>query len=525
MLGASPLGLIPLGLFPFAEDQAAGSMVGVESQSSGDYEIFVATAEFITGASDQPANAPFRGTLQQALDYSRTISGDDGFSGFASGQGSMSVLNLDGRYDFLPQFYALDGRDQEIRIGTRDVPYRDWFTIFKGTAAGFHLEDTLYIDLQDYGHKLDVPLQPNLFAGTGGKEGGDDLKGKPKPRAYGYCENVTPVLVDATTLLYCVHDGRVQDIAVFADQVALTNEGDVVDAATLIAASITSGRFKTCLAEGLFRLDYELDSTTITADVQGDATDGDFAATIPAIVRRMAETALTDEEFYEPAFAAYAATADFEACYFADPGSTVTIRQAVARVLGYGSFASFRRIGKFAIGRVEHPAGRTPSLFIEKRHVLKDTLRRERLPSGLFPPPHRVKVGWGRNNTVLSGPGIENGASAARRAFATEELRYAVAESAATKVNHPLAQERVIAGYLRNEADAQSEASRIQTMHAATSALYRFKVPFLMAADLELGEVANLTFDRYDLHGGRNLLAVAIASNVQENWTEIQGWG
>ena len=525
MLGTAPLGLIPLGLFPFAEDQAAGSMVGVESQSSGDYEIFVATAEFITGTADLPADTPFRGTLQQALDYSRTISGDDGFSGFASGQGSMSVLNLDGRYDFLPQFYALDGRDQEIRIGTKDVPYRHWFTIFKGTAAGFHLDDMLYVDLQDYGHKLDVPLQPNLFAGTGGKEGGDDLKGKPKPRAYGYCENVTPVLVDAATLLYCVHDGPVQSIAALADQVVLINEGDVADAASLIVASITSGQFKTCLAEGLFRLNFTLDSTTITADVQGDKTGGDFAATIPQIVRRMAETALVDEEFYEPAFAAYAAAANFDACYFADPSSTVTIRQAVAQVLGYGSFASFRRIGKFAIARVEHPAGKTPSLFVEKRHVLKGTLRRERLPSGLFPPPHRVKVGWGRNGTVLSGPGIENGASAARRAFALEELRYASAESAATKINHPLAQERVLAGFLRNEADAQTEATRIQAMHAATAAIYRFKVPFPMAADLELGEVVNLTFDRYDLHSGRNLLAVGIAVNVQENWAEIQGWG
>jgi hypothetical protein len=50
-------------------------------------------------------------------------------------------------------------------------------------------------------------VSTNTYAGTGGLEGGTDLKGKPKPRA-GATLNVSAPLVDSANLIYQVHDGR-----------------------------------------------------------------------------------------------------------------------------------------------------------------------------------------------------------------------------------------------------------------------------------------------------------------------------
>jgi hypothetical protein len=126
------------------------------------------------------------------------------------------------------------------------------------------------------------------YLGTGGAEGGVDLKGKVKPWCLGGPRNVEPVLIDAINAVYQVSgygaitgfDGVFEKGASFGAAVA-----DYADYTTLVAATIAPGRWASCLAAGTFRLGAPAIGL-ITADVLGDAASG-FPRTTGAIISRV----------------------------------------------------------------------------------------------------------------------------------------------------------------------------------------------------------------------------------------------
>src|SRR6185295_1368888 len=107
-------------------------------------------------------------------------------------------------------------------------PYGDYFVIFNGTAADWNIdEQVVHLTLRDFGYKLNVPAQPNIYGGTGAQDGGADLASKRKPRAFGHVLNVSPPLVVPGLLVYQVHDGPVHNVvAVYDRGVALGKGAD-----------------------------------------------------------------------------------------------------------------------------------------------------------------------------------------------------------------------------------------------------------------------------------------------------------
>lgn len=564
MYGLRSYGTLAYGESPDPSDAVTLLIAQTYVEASGSYSVYVATEEFITGSADEPANQPFDGTLDQPLRFTRSIN-RDGFSGFIQASGEMVIGNVDGAYDWLPEYYALDGREQEVRFGVEGEAYKDWVTIFKGTASDYHVDEEAFrIDLQDYGYKLDVPLQERLYAGTDGVEGGADLEGKRKPLAYGFVSNVTPVLLSAATQLYQVHDGVVHAIPdVYANGVALTVGADHPTAEALLAATIAGGHFHTCIAAGLFRINYLLDGNVVTADVEGDASGDGFVATVAGIVRRIAsphldsadgeplyellawdndteadaliawddedgdEQTLTWEDpvyqtsgLYEPAFAQHAQAYPYEIGFYYSQDDTSSVADALTQVVGFGGYIGFRRNGKLTIGSVEAPAG-PPVLRLDRIDVLD--IRREKLPSGLSPPPWRWKVAYGRNWRVQDSE-VAGSVSDARRAFLAEEVRVAVSESAGVRNDHPFAAEREIGGYFRHAVDARLVGSRLLALFSRSASLYRLTIDERGFA-LEIGDVIHLTYPRFDLRNGRSLLVVEITEDAAQQTVEIVGWG
>lgn len=564
MYGLRPYGTLAYGEPADPADAVTLLVAEAFLEATGTYSVYVATEEFITEAGDEPSRTPFDGTLGQPLRMTRSINGD-GFSGFIQTHGEMIIANADGAYDWLPEYYALDGRDQEIRLGVPGEPYKNWLTIFKGTAASLHItEDEFQIDLQDYGYKLDVPLQENTYAGTGGMEGGADLAGKRKPITLGYAGNVTPVLVQANMQLYQIHDGQVQAIpAVYANAVALTPGADHATPAALLAATITSGHYHTCLAAGLFRVNFLLDGNVITADVQGDASGEGFVSTVADIVRRVAaphldsadgeplyellawdndteadvpfawddndgvEQLLTWEDpvyqtsgLYEPAFARHATEYPYEMGYYFAQDDSSTVADALTRIVGFGAFIGFRRDGKLSIGSIATPNG-PPVLRLDRIDIVD--IRRERLPSGMSPPAWRWKIGYARNWRVQDSE-VAGSVSDARRAFLAEETRFAVAESATIRNDHPFAGEREVGGYYRDAVDARAFGERLLALFSRSSSLYRLTIDERGFA-LEIGDVIHVTYPRFDLRTGRSLLVVEINEDAAAQRVEIVGWG
>lgn len=134
------------------------------------------------------------------------------------------------------------------------------------------------------------------YAGTGGLEGGPDLKGRPKPWLFGRALNVEPVLLDAVDNVYQVSAyGSVSLIAAVYERGASfgASLGDHLSLAALLAADIPEGRWGTCRAQGLIRLGAPAYGV-VTADVDGDTQTGFIRRTGDILTRIGAHLGITD---------------------------------------------------------------------------------------------------------------------------------------------------------------------------------------------------------------------------------------
>ncbi len=117
---------------------------------------------------------------------------------------------------------------------------------------------------------LDRDLLTLEYQGTGNAEGAAALKGKLKPRAFGYCQSIEPVLVDSASWIYQVHGyGLVSSIKPYEYAQALDaakNKGDAPDFATLKGMVLVSSEWATCVSLGMFRLG-GTPSQKVSADV------------------------------------------------------------------------------------------------------------------------------------------------------------------------------------------------------------------------------------------------------------------
>jgi len=168
-----------------------------------------------------------------------------------------------------------------------------WTTEFVGRTDKFQAEANR---LSVSAKVDDEPFQKEVlylsYAGTTGLEGGADLKGKPKPWAFGACKNVEPVLIDAINSVFQVSAyGAIKAVPYLYERGASLggSVGDYATYAALVAASIPEGRWGTCLAQGLVRTGappYGI----ITIDVEGDFSGSVWRRKPGAILQRIAAT-------------------------------------------------------------------------------------------------------------------------------------------------------------------------------------------------------------------------------------------
>lgn len=148
-----------------------------------------------------------------------------------------------------------------------------WTTVFTGIVDTFTNDaERLSLRLKVNTTPFGVPALTATYAGTGGKEGGADLKFKVKPWCFGVASNVQPVLIDVTNSVYQVSAyGPINGVTACYERGASfgASYGNYTTYANLVAASIPPGRWATCLAEGMIRLGAP-ETGLITADVEGD---------------------------------------------------------------------------------------------------------------------------------------------------------------------------------------------------------------------------------------------------------------
>lgn len=241
-----------------------------------DETLFTAKHEYISRSTDTIPNQAYLGTLENAFRIDRSVIGSDRVGEDVTvGLGEMTLNNKEGDYDNFVVDRSAVGGDIEIRHGDRFGPMNDWHIIMVGNITGSSVNrDQISFSVRDRGFELDTPASPNIYAGTGAKEGGDDLKGKRKPRYYGWNENVTPPLVIASAISFQLNDGPIAGVsAVYVRGVSLSPWGNFLTVEEMNAANINAGFFATCVQEGWMRVavanDEELGD--ITCDFAGDS--------------------------------------------------------------------------------------------------------------------------------------------------------------------------------------------------------------------------------------------------------------
>lgn len=475
--------------------------------------LYVSNATgYATRPTDSLPNQPFRGVLQKFA-FQRSILGGD-IGQFTTGSGQLVIANADAFYDFLPQTYAIDGRAINIYLGRRDGSYDAAFPLARLTAKDWNIDtDSITIDLVDNSYKLEVPMQTNVYGGTGGSDGGADLAGKRKPLSFGNPRNISPVFVNPSLLIYQCHDGSMQSVdAVYDRGASLTPGANYATYALLAAASVSAGTFATCKAQGYIKLGSAA-SGTVTADVKGENTSS-FLTTTADIVKwaLLNRTTLTSSSLDITSFANLNVAQGAPIDYFLGPDDDLTVAAFIQALMGgIGGWGGHKLDGTFEVRIFEAPSGTAVASFT-RDDMLDPDIKREALPSAYVPPPYRWRVPYARAWTQQTD--LAGSVSATQKAFVAEPYRLAEAVSATIQTDHPFAQDRdPIGAWFTNQSDAQAEASRRIDLFQTTRVIYRALVP-RRGLRRDMGDIIQVTHPRFDLVFGRLMTVVETTINI-----------
>ncbi len=532
----------------------------------------------VTAASDAPADTWIAPRLKLSrIDVRRQLPVRDRFSGFlAQTSASVALDDGDGELDGLLTDMVL--RDRPIRIkvapttrtarSDEAAPALSGFaTVFEGLIAGLGLDNdgALTLSVADIANRLDRPIQEQLYPGTGGRQGGPELSGVPKPLNYGWVRAATPTLVDQILLIYQIHDGEVRsalprdrgqalawvrDVATYEALEALTVAGQADE------PDIDSGQFATCRAQGYWRLGSQ-PLGTLTCDVEGDGLhdgpikfdggvlfDGGIGFDAPGsdtynrYAGGMIFRILTTRGYISPdgidldRIRQFDRENPFELGLSIPSSERPTVREVCTAIAdSVGAVILRSQAGKITLRALLGPA-KGSSINVGRfedqtdRRVqatlAPDGLERMALPWGAPWPKVRARydVTW----TPQDADAVVADATDEEREQAIRPARYASAEDAALAAILPDRELLDLPTLLRYRADAITVAARVRDFYAHRWALWRATCRGL-SFRLDPLDTAQVIHPRFGLTEGRNLLVVGVQERPGRYETELTLFG
>jgi hypothetical protein len=454
--------------------------------------------------------------LNRAFDYDRAVALQPGADAVGASWGTMSLLNPEGTWDGVAAARSCDGRPLVIYTGQKvydptrgiytDPAFASLTPFFQGIAKGWFLSETeLEIPLTDATYFIEKPLQSSFYLGTGGYEGPATMTGTPKPKTRGGTasfpvQNVSPVLVDATNLIYQYNDAAGTVVALYeGSAVTYTSGGNVAD---LYASPPSPGQFKTDNARGLFRLGTK-PVRPITADVTGNFPSAGVQTTAANIARNML---LEDVGLA----AGYIDTASFTALNTSFPwtcgyyfGVDTDATQAVSLFLrSVGAKLIAARDGKLkAIPLRAVATSATPAATLTTSEIVNLTVQRMGEP--LDPPADLWRIGWNANHTLQTtdlSPLITD----ARKTYVASDSQIAGFFSAAINAAYKRpSRPAVVQTALLTQADADALADAVGALWSTRRRLFAVEVPVEVGILRDLGDVVRIIYPMDDLNSGR----------------------
>lgn len=509
---------------------------GLRDPSGADVTLQAASGRgFIAKASDGLLDPVFEPRLIQPLVVRRSLHGSGrtwGRSDIVAGE--MIFNNADGGLDQYLD-HGFDGGELIQYVAEvetlAEVSFPSSFTeVFRGTMEQPEWSSmVMRLCVRDRKYQLLQTVQGETYAGDNvlpaGLEGTpEDIGGKYKPLRWGNCFNETPELVNSSRLIYQIHAGLLHDVTnVWVNRVPLVKGSAYADQTDMETNAPNSGEFRYRLDGGYIRLESAPNGSVTTDSVEGaDAA----ARTVGQIARRILE--YTDVGSLEIAGDDVLDT--FNAAEAGMPISGGTARSA-AGVLDellatIGAYWGESPSGGIVFGVVDAPAGTPVESFTEDDII--SLTRRSTSDPGSGVPCWRVLLRYQKNGTVQTGDDLAAGtATPEAAAWAGQAYRTVVTEDATVKDVHRSAPELEITTLFATKVDAQAEADRLLALRGTRRDMYDLRVAFSYTSPqaVQLGDVVEITYDRFGLDNGQLFLVVSVEYDVSGQFIELGLWG
>lgn len=388
-----------------------------------------------------------------------------------------------------------------------------------GASSVWSFADAKGTTLTDDEGGNDGTLTSVTWSGT--PNGLEALAGLPKPIWVGERREEEPVLIDATYLIYQLHHGAIDSILAAEDKGAgLTLEADHADFAALRDASLSSSEYATCIAEGLLRL-YQKPAGQLTVWARG-ALDGDsnWISDAPSIARYLVATygGLTDPNDLDVAtFVAMAASFPDVVGHYTGT-KTERLPDVLAKILGsIGAVPIPTREGLLSLFRLATPGAVDTDVVKQEVKTLK--------PETFCKIPWKARLGFQEYGVFRSPDSLATSLEPAVIADLGQAFRYAEDSDSSIQGDVKLSEPLDVETALRDEADAQAEATRRLALYGQTprwvlsavlpKALFRFW----------LGDVVNLSYPRYGLDAGKTFIVVGLTEDESDKTAALRLWG
>jgi hypothetical protein len=256
---------------------------------AGEVIRFYSSHGYVTRPDDDPPDTWYEPRIENALTFTRALVDGDRIGGRSvPGFGDVTLRNDDGALDAL-RGWGWAGRAIRVELGGPAFARGDFGVIFDGLTESVAFDDqTLRIEVADLQALIEQPLWSARYLGTGGREGGVDLKGRRRPLCFGRVRNIEPIplgIVDGR-LHYQFHDGPVA--AYDASWHRVYDRGVRL---AHVSANPGAGQWTLDTANGAIVLGGS-PSGVVTADVTGGTDGGGHVESTAAIIRRVVESRL-----------------------------------------------------------------------------------------------------------------------------------------------------------------------------------------------------------------------------------------
>lgn len=468
----------------------------VEAKSySGAAEVtrYFSNRAFVSGPDDTPANTPYDDILISVPTFSSKLS--ELLSGRSIPDwGDLVVTNENGVRDaWLADGW--DGRGLKQYLGDASWPKSDFRLILDGVTAdiGSPQRDRLALKTSDKTWMLNVPVQTTLMGGTTANAD------QPQPLCYGQCFNIEPVLEDAATWKYRVHDGAIDSITdVRANGVSVGHTD-----------TVASGYFVLTAAPG----------GQITCDCKGAKPGGTYLTKCADIIQDLVvnHSNLTTADIDAANFTAFNTTCPQTLGLYVRNRQNL-IDQIDPLVTSVGGFWTFSRGGLLQLGRLEAPAGSAAiALTADDIRTKRLSIARRELPIAT------LRLGYQKNWTIQA-DGLSGVVSAANRALYGAPHLVAKDADAGLFTKHKLAREPdVIETLIALAADAATEVARRRTLYNVVRTTYS-AAGYVAPLTTSLGQEANLTHPRFGFAAGADAVVLGFEEEVTRNRVALDLW-